>query len=181
MDKDVYAVIKDGLGNVSAPVKITVTAMLPPNTVSAVATVMVSNDLTISIGTLTATAGSDVVVPIKLSGQLPSSGIDLGRFYVYYDATVLEYKSTSAGSIITNAASNFTYSNNSNVVSLEFSDNTLGSYPIQYKGDFATITFKVIAGTPAGATTLQINNVDFADGELNVITIQSTNGTINIK
>ncbi len=72
------------------------------------------------VESVTASAGEQVVVPIKLA-NVPSNGITTADMTITYDASKLEYVKGEAGSIVINPSINFAINkekdgNNKNIV-----------------------------------------------------------------
>ncbi len=108
--------------------------------------------LGVTIGKASGSSGDTVTVPITLTNVSKVGNIGTCNFYLNYDSKKLEAQKVTAGSIVKNAAVNFSSSINNGTISFLFLDNSIGSELITTDGVLATITFKVIDSSNTALT-----------------------------
>ncbi|AEV70589.1 cohesin domain-containing protein [Acetivibrio clariflavus] len=127
------------------------------------------------VESVTANAGQQVVVPIKLA-NVPSNGITTADMTIIYDPSKLEYVNGSAGSIIMNPSVNFAiHKENNGTIKILFLDETLLNEYIREDGIFANITFKAL-----GTSTVTISKATFGDRTLKPMTVKLNAGTVTV-
>ncbi len=139
-------------------------------------------NLGVTVGTASGKSGDVVTVPVTFSNVAKAGSVGTCNFYLGYDASLLEATSVAAGSIVTNAASNFSSTINNGTISFVFLDNTIGSELIKTDGVFANISFK-LKSTSSKVTTAITNKTGgaFGDANMNKITnVTKTDGSVTI-
>ncbi|MEN2776366.1 cohesin domain-containing protein [Acetivibrio clariflavus] len=127
------------------------------------------------VESVTASAGEQVVVPIKLA-NVPSNGITTADMTITYDASKLEYVKGEAGSIVINPSINFAINKEKDgIIRILFLDDTLLNEYISKDGVFANITFKV-----SGTSTVTISKATFGDRSLKPVSATLTAGTVTV-
>ncbi|OPX42268.1 cellulosomal-scaffolding protein A precursor [Ruminiclostridium hungatei] len=139
-------------------------------------------NLGVTVGTASGKAGDVVTVPVTFSNVSKAGNVGTCNFYLGYDTNLLDVAAVEAGSIVTNAASNFSSSYSNGTISFVFLDNTIGNELIKTDGVFANIKF-TLKSTPAKVTTPITNKTGgaFGDGNMNKIaTVTKTDGSVTI-
>ncbi|MEN2774199.1 cohesin domain-containing protein [Acetivibrio clariflavus] len=146
---------------------------LPPT--SQPSTGPIVTGFTAYVESVTASAGEQVVVPIKLA-NVPSNGITTADMTITYDASKLEYVKGEAGSIVINPSINFAINKEKDgIIRILFLDDTLLNEYISKDGVFANITFKV-----SGTSTVTISKATFGDRSLKPVSATLTAGTVTV-
>ena len=144
---------------------------------TATPTIPVSSGFTVSVSSASGNYGAQIVVPVNFA-NVPASGISTSDMTITYDSTRLEYVSGAAGSIVTNAGTNFAINKESNgKLKILFLDYTMDTEYIRQSGVFANITFKVLTSS-AVSTNVSVINSTFGDKNLNGISAKFNEGTI---
>jgi len=133
---------------------------LASGSVTVIPVIPEENELSVSIGKGSAETGETVVIPVTMKDVAKAGKVGTFGFNVLYDSNVLEAVKVEAGSIVKNAAVNFSSQKNAGSISFLFLDNTIGDELIEEDGVVANITFKVL-GTTAVETP-----VTFKDGSV---------------
>ena len=141
-----------------------------------------TKELKVEIGTASGKVGDTVTVPVTFANVAAAGKVGTCNFYVTYDASLLEVASVKAGSIVTNAAVNFSSSNSNGTISFLFLDNTITDELITADGVFANITFKLKSTTAKVTTPVAFKDGGaFGDGAMAKIgTVTKTNGSVTI-
>jgi len=135
----------------------------------------VTTGFTAYVESVTASAGQQVVVPIKLA-NVPSNGITTLDMTITYDPSKLEYVSGSAGSIVINPDINFAINKEKDgTIKILFLDETLTNEYISKDGIFVNLTFKAL-----GTATVTISKATFGDRDLKPITAKLNAGTVTV-
>jgi len=138
-----------------------------------------SDGFTAYIGSSEGESGEEIVVPVNFA-KIPTNGISAVDMTVKYDADKLEYVDGEAGSIVTNASTNFAINKESDgALKLLFLDYTMEDEYISEEGAFANLTFKVIASAEA-STKVSIDNATFGDKDLTDLTATLAEGKIDL-
>ena len=142
----------------------------------------VTKELKVAIGTASGKAGDTVTVPVTFANVASAGNVGTCNFYVTYDASLLEATSVTAGSIVTNAAVNFSSSISNGTISFLFLDNTITDQLIKTDGTFATITFKLKSTTSKVTTPVAFKDGGaFGDGNMaKIASVTKTNGSVTI-
>ena len=134
--------------------------------------------LGVIIGKASGSTGNTVTVPITLTNVSKVGNIGTCNFYINYDGKKLEAQKVTAGSIVKNAAVNFSSSINNGTISFLFLDNSIGSELITTDGILATITFKVIDSSNTALTFKE--GGAFGDGNFSKLTeLTYIEGSVN--
>ena len=134
--------------------------------------------LGVIIGKASGSVGSTITVPITLTNVSKVGNVGTCNFYINYDGKKLEAQKVTAGSIVKNAAVNFSSSINNGTISFLFLDNSIGSELITTDGVLATITFKVIDSSNS-AITFKAGGA-FGDGNFSKVSeITYIEGSVN--
>ena len=138
--------------------------------------------LSVTIGTATGKAGETVTIPVTFADVAKAGKVGTFGFNVNYDSTLLEAVKVEAGSIVANAAVNFSSQINAGSISFLFLDNTIGSELISSDGVVANITFKVL-GTAETTTPVTFKDgAVFGDANMaKIAKVTLTNGSVAIK
>jgi hypothetical protein len=137
-----------------------------------------STGFTVNFDSVAGKSGDTITVPINLV-NVPSVGISTANMTIEYDATKLKYVSYEAGSIITNAATNFEINQPSDgTLKVLFLDYTMKTQAIKEDGIFATLTFKVIGDE--GMADVEVTKSTFGDNDLSRYEVTLENGGVNI-
>ncbi len=141
-----------------------------------------SKELKVAIGTASGKVGETVTVPVTFANVATAGNVGTCNFYVTYDSSLLEATSVTPGSIVTNAAVNFSSSISSGTISFLFLDNTITDQLIKTDGTFATITFKLKSTTSKVTTPVAFKDGGaFGDGNMTKIaTVTKTNGSVTV-
>ncbi|EPR13539.1 cohesin domain-containing protein [Ruminiclostridium papyrosolvens] len=141
-----------------------------------------TKELKVAIGTAAGKAGDTVTVPVTFANVATVGNVGTCNFYVTYDASLLEATSVTPGSIVTNAAVNFSSSISNGTISFLFLDNTITDQLIKTDGTFATITFKLKSTTSKVTTPVAFKDGGaFGDGNMaKIATVTKTNGSVTI-
>lgn len=118
-----------------------------------------SGELNVTIANVQGRAGETVTVPVSFAG-VPASGINNCDFELSYDPNAIDVTEVTAGSIIINPASNFSFYINSTIgkITLLFNDDTgLGTEVITADGDFAIIKATIKASAPLGLSPIKLS------------------------
>ncbi len=99
-------------------------------------------ELAITAGNAKGYVGDTVTLPVTFSGTEKYPIYDV-IFGVNYDKDALELVTVSPGTIVTNPSINFTSSNSSGKVVFLFTDESMGSSPINKDGVFVNLSFKI--------------------------------------
>ncbi|WP_010246699.1 cohesin domain-containing protein [Acetivibrio cellulolyticus] len=161
---------------VSTPTK-TLAVSTPTKTLATSTPVVVGSGFTVSVDSVSGNNGSTIVVPVSFA-NIPSSGISTADMTIMYDSSKLEYVSGEAGSIVTNASTNFGINKESDgKVKALFLDYTMSNGYISQSGVFANITFKALS---SGTSTVSISGATFGDKNLNSVSAKFNSGTITV-
>ena len=134
--------------------------------------------LGVTIGKVSGSIGNTVTVPITLTNVSKVGNIGTCNFYINYDGKKLEAQKVTAGSIVKNAAVNFSSSINNGTISFLFLDNSIGNELITTDGVLATITFKVIDSSNTKLTFKE--GGAFGDGNFSKLTeLTYIEGSVN--
>ncbi len=148
-------------------------------TVPTPANTTTSTGFTVNVLSTSGKPGEQITVPMSFA-SVPTSGISTADMTITYDSTKLEYVSGAAGSIVTNAATDFGINKESDgKIKILFLDYTMTTGYIRQSGVFANLTFKVI-GSTSSSTTVNVTSATFGDKDLNGISAKINAGTITI-
>ncbi|AEY66028.1 cohesin domain-containing protein [Clostridium sp. BNL1100] len=141
-----------------------------------------TKELKVAIGTAAGKAGDTVTVPVTFANVATAGNVGTCNFYVTYDASLLEATTVTPGSIVTNAAVNFSSSISNGTISFLFLDNTITDQLIKTDGTFATITFKLKSTTSKVTTPVAFKDGGaFGDGNMaKIATVTKTNGSVTV-
>ena len=132
------------------------------------------------IGAVTGEAGSNVVVPVSIEG-ISTNGVSTADMTIAYDATKLEYVSGEAGSIVTNAGTNFAINKESDgILKVLFLDYTMEKEYIKEDGVFANLTFKIKSTATGVATISKSGEATFGDKSLATLSVVIKDGSVTI-
>ena len=140
------------------------------------------NSLKVAVGTATGKAGDTVTIPVTFTDVTKVNNVGTCNFYLGYDTSLLEAVSVEAGSIVTNAASNFSSAINNGTISFVFLDNTIGNELIKTDGVFANIKF-TLKSTSTQVTTPVTHKTGgaFGDGAMaKIANVVKTDGSVTI-
>ncbi|MFP4017140.1 MAG: cohesin domain-containing protein, partial [Halanaerobiales bacterium] len=141
-------------------------------------------DFTLEIGTVPASQGETVTVPVNLI-NVPDGQINGADFRIGYDSSVVEIVSISPGAIIPRPNIDFYSYNNTeqDYISFLFADEEQqGNNMIHEDGVFANIEVRILTGAPVGLSEIIVRSIGaFADYELNVYDVDSIDGGVNIE
>ena len=135
----------------------------------------VTSGLTLTVESISANAGQQVVVPVKLA-NVPSIGISAADMAITYDASKLEYITGLPGEIITDPDTNFGINKDKEgSIKVLFLDYTMSSGYINKDGVFVNLTFKAL-----DTSTISISKANFGDPSLNPISVKLNGGTVTV-
>lgn len=149
---------------------IALTAVSAPVSANAAGTV------SLTVTSITAIAGEDIVISINIS---ENSRLAAATFLLKYDTTKLTYKSSAAGSA---AADGFSSINPNFAVNGNFktiNDSFISSDEVAAAGSMLNVTFTVNTGW-TGSTPLTLTTSDFANGHYIEIPKTITNGSVTV-
>ena len=138
-----------------------------------------ATEFTVNVSPVSGNFGEQIVVPVNFV-NVPADGVSTADMTIEYDATKLEYVSGAAGSIVTNAGTNFAMNKVSNgVLKALFLDYTMDAGYISQNGAFTNLTFKVLSS--AGDTTsISLTSATFGDKNLKTIASTKNSATITL-
>ncbi|ACL75107.1 cohesin domain-containing protein [Ruminiclostridium cellulolyticum] len=141
-----------------------------------------TKELKVAVGTASGKAGDTVTVPVTFADVATVGNVGTCNFYVTYDTNLLEVASVTPGSIVTNAAVNFSSSTSNGTISFLFLDNTITDQLIKTDGTFAEIKFKLKSVTAKTTTPVAFKDGGaFGDGTMaKIATVTKTNGSVTI-
>jgi hypothetical protein len=138
-----------------------------------------STGFTVNFDSVAGKSGDTITVPINLV-NVPSVGISTANMTIEYDATKLKYVSYEAGSIITNAATNFEINQPSDgTLKVLFLDYTMKTQAIKSDGVFASLKFEVISSATS-STTISVSKSTFGDNNMSGLAATVNNGAISL-
>ena len=173
----------DGIGgSTPTPTVVTPTPVVVTPTPTKDVTTPNPNAMTLKIDSVQGKPGDTVKVPVTLS-KVPAKGVSTADFAISYDASKLEYVDGEAGSIITNAGTNFAINKEEDgLLKVLFLDYTMEKEYIKEDGVFANLTFK-IKSTAAVGTSASVSvtgEATFGDTSLATITTNLVAGKVEV-
>lgn len=136
----------------------------------------------ITIGSVSGTLGSTVIVPISIK-TVPEKGIGSCNFNIKYDTEILEAVEVTPGDAIGKNTANLDYSilDSAGKISFLFTSSSDGKDSITKTGEFINIKFKIRENAKKGITkiTREIAGA-FGDTSLNKVDAVFTEGEITV-
>ena len=145
--------------------------------------VFASPELQVSIGTVKASFGQTIEIPVSLE-NIPSNGVDGFQFMLKYDSSVMEYIGISAGSSIPVPSDLDAFQKTLGNIRVLYCDSASPDNPIKNNGQIFLIKFFIKANAEVGQYNVVYDNsfrTVFPDIQLSNISAKFINGSVTVE